>query len=195
MNQGEFTTWIGHHDAAFNGFRDWINRAERETLDKRLQMWVSRLERVPLPSATKATEFMFNSGFDQPYTKHLGYVVQWHTRHNPERDLRRFNTCDLCNNTGIVSVRFFDDQLTIGGNRLPGNIGQAACRCSCGNHVNACRSKDTHPDATKFYTFDPAKMELWNNPFKGRLTPTEAVANLRRRGNLRLAKVVEGLGL
>jgi hypothetical protein len=98
--------------------------------------------------------------------------------------------CKMCNGTGIVSVRFFADRLTYGGNPLPGNIGQAACRCSEGQRVNDGRTG--HPDATQFEKFDLQLMEVHEH--KADVGRYEIAKRHEESGRLKLAKLIEEFG-
>lgn len=197
MTDNELKQWVKHHDVAFPGFLKWVKTASEggdpNTVTKRFELWSNRLRRVTGDMAVKATEYMFEKGFDQPFNRHIGYVVEWNSRHTQEPiDRIAARICGLCNGTGIVSVQFFEPRLTIGGHQLPDNIGQAACKCSSGRHINNCRTIATHPDATQFEWFDEKRMKLHSPKPRPR---EEIVNSLRTNGNLKLAAVIETLGL
>lgn len=192
MNHNEMRDWITTHDAAFPGFREWANKEKKGsgTAVKRLELWMQRLAHIELAKAVNASESMFQRDVDIPFGRHIGWVCDFAGRGKEKPGFS--HKCQLCNGTGIVSVRFFQDRLTYGGNPLPNNVGQAACKCGEGRRVNAGRSPDSHPEATMLEWFDEQHMEVWDPPAK----PREEIArDMKQRGNLKMARLIEGFGL
>ena len=192
MNNSELKEWLNYHEAAYPGYLRWMRQAEEggDTVQRdRMALWASRVRNLDQRAAKEATEKMFATNVDLPFGKHLGWVCDYAMRMRPEPE--RFSyLCKMCNGTGIVSVRFFADRLTYGGNPLPGNIGQAACRCSEGQRVNDGRTG--HPDATQFEKFDLQKMEV--HEYKITAGRYEIAKRHEEAGRLKMAKLIEEFG-
>ena len=192
MNNSELREWLRFHEAAFPGYLKWMQQTEEGNDDikkDRMALWASRVRNLDQDATRAATKHMFDTGVDLYFSKHLGYVCDYAMRMRPEPE--RFSyLCKMCNGTGIVSVRFFADRLTYGGNPLPGNIGQAACRCSEGQRVNDGRTG--HPDATQFEKFDLQLMEV--HEYKADVGRYEIAKRHEQSGRLKLAKLIEEFG-
>ena len=192
MNNSELREWLRFHEAAFPGYLKWMQQTEEGNDDikkDRMALWASRVRNLDQDATRAATKHMFDTGVDLYFSKHLGYVCDYAMRMRPEPE--RFSyLCKMCNGTGIVSVRFFADRLTYGGNPLPGNIGQAACRCSEGQRVNDGRTG--HPTATQFEKFDLQLMEV--HEYKADIGRYEIAKRHEQSGRLKLAKLIEEFG-
>ena len=192
MNNAQMQDWLTYHNAAYPGYLAWMRKTADDgdtTVKDRLSLWAGRVADIPLTVARLATEAMFNSGVDLTYGRHLGWICDFNSRQQPEREPWGLQ-CNLCNGTGIVSVRFFADRRTYGGNPLPGNIGQAACQCSEGARVNAGRT--SHPDATQFERFDKTQMEV--DEYTATAGRYEIADSHKAAGRLELAKQIEEFG-
>ena len=198
MTNAEMQLWLKYHDAAFPGYLTWMARAN-ETGDTvmrdRLNLWAGRVADVPADVARRATESAFNNGLDLPFGKHLGWVCDFNSRQKPEREAFR-HTCGLCNGTGIVSVKFFHDRLTFGGNPLPDNVGQAACQCSDGKHLNerreACWHDSKETSGGKLERFDKTKMAI--HEYTADVGRYEIAQRHHDAGRLQLARSIEEFG-
>jgi len=192
MNNSELREWLRFHEAAFPGYLKWMQQTEDGNDDikkDRMALWASRVRNLDQDATRAATKHMFDTGVDLYFSKHLGYVCDYAMRMRPEPE--RFSyLCKMCNGTGIVSVRFFADRLTYGGNPLPDNIGQAACRCSEGQRVNDGRTG--HPTATQFEKFDLQLMEV--HEYKADVGRYEIAKRHEESGRLKLAKLIEEFG-
>ena len=192
MNSSELKEWLYFHEAAFAGYLAWMRKTEdgNDQIQRdRMALWAKRVRSVDQQHARAATQYMSENNVDLFYQKHLGYVCDYAKRLRPEPE-RFSHLCKMCNGTGIVSVRFFADRLTYGGNPLPGNIGQAACRCSEGQRVNDGRTG--HPTATQFEKFDLQLMEV--HEYKADVGRYEIAKRHEQSGRLKLAKLIEEFG-
>ena len=192
MNSSELKEWLYFHEAAFAGYLAWMRKTEdgNDQIQRdRMALWAQRVRSVDQQHARAATQYMSENNVDLFYQKHLGYVCDYAKRLRPEPE-RFSHLCKMCNGTGIVSVRFFADRLTYGGNPLPGNIGQAACRCSEGQRVNDGRTG--HPTATQFEKFDLQLMEV--HEYKADVGRYEIAKRHEQSGRLKLAKLIEEFG-
>ena len=195
MTDAELSQWLGYHDAAFVGFRSWVNKTEHgtdQTLKDRIALWSERVRKIPRDVATAATEKMFADGIDLPFGKHLGWVCDYAARAARAAEPReRFSSiCQLCNNTGIVSVKFHYDRKTFGGNPLPDNVGQAACKCSEGKRVNEGRA--ANPIGSKLEWFTDIGMDVHH--YEAKAGRYEVSESHRKAGRLQLAKLIEEFG-
>jgi hypothetical protein len=198
MNSNEMREWLTYHDAAFHGYLAWMKKAHDGTdtaLKDRMNLWAGRVADVPTDVARRATEAMFNNGVDLPNGKHLGWICDFNSRQKPEQEAFS-HTCRLCNGTGIVSVKFFHDRLTFGGNPLPDNIGQAACQCSEGRHLNEMREKCWHDNKEtsggKLEPFDKSRMAI--HEYEANVGRYEISDRHRQAGRLEMAKLIEEFG-
>ena len=144
MNNSELREWLNYHEAAFPGYLKWMQQAENggdTVVRDRMALWASRVRNLDQDATRAASKHMFDTGIDLYFSKHLGYVCDYAQRMRPEPE-RFSHLCRLCNNTGIVSVRFHGDRKTYAGNPLPDNVGQA------GRYHSACEQSETsqaHP--------------------------------------------------
>ena len=198
MTNSEMQTWLKYHDAAYPGYLAWMRKAHDGTdnaMKDRLTLWAGRVASVSMGIARRATEAMFNNGVDLPFGKHLGWVCDFNSRQKPERELFS-HVCQMCNGTGIVSVKFFNDRKTFGGNPLPDNVGQAACRCSEGKHLNEMREKCWHDcketSGGKLEPFDARKMVI--HEYAADVGRYEIAQRHEKAGRLKLAKLIEEFG-
>jgi len=192
MNNSELKEWLYFHEAAFAGYLAWMRKTEdgNDQIQRdRMALWAKRVRSVDQQHARAATQYMSENNVDLFYQKHLGYVCDYAKRLRPEPE-RFTHLCKMCNGTGIVSVRFFADRLTYGGNPLPDNIGQAACRCSEGQRVNDGRTG--HPTATQFEKFDLQLMEV--HEYAATVGRYEIAKRHEESGRLKLAKLIEEFG-
>lgn len=162
MQINELQEWVSYHDSLFPDFAKWFRSADTaEQLDVRNSAWHGRLSRFRLDQVKKQSLAMFESR-DKPKFNgdHLDWIMG---RLNPRPQLNssfaqgfRGQICQQCNGTGIVSVVFFEQRLTVGGRPLPNNRGPAACRCAAGKHMND-RRKD-HPECDPLPVFHSDSM-------------------------------------
>jgi hypothetical protein len=160
MDTNEFKSWTAFHNAIFPGFLDWFRHAETaELMQVRARLWVGRLAPYSPRQVQQQSEAMFNS-LEKPkfWSEHLDWMM---VRLSPRpllNDSSRFTVkCELCHGTGMVSVVFFEQRYTVGGNPLPGNRGPAACNCSKGRWLNDRRSEGK--DCSPLPWFDTATMQ------------------------------------
>lgn len=191
MTHDELKSWIKTHDAAFPGFRKWANQAaDDDAWRARLEMWVKKLEKVPIATAIEASEAMFNRDVDLPFNRHIGWIHEHWKRQQPEPSPTFSHCCELCNGTGIVSVQFTDyERKTFGGQPLKNNVGQAACRCAEGVRVNDGRAKS--PQGSQLEPFDLTRMQVHNPKPRTRSETVDSV----RKHNTVFARLLEGFGL
>jgi len=192
MNNSELREWLNFHEAAFPGYLKWMQQAENggdTVVRDRMALWAARVRNLDQDATRAASKHMFDTGVDLYFSKHLGYVCDYAQRMRPEPE-RFSHLCRLCNNTGIVSVRFHGDRKTYAGNPLPDNVGQAACRCSEGQRVNDGRTG--HPDATQFERFDLQTMDV--DEYKPDVHRYEIAKRHEDAGRLKLAKQIEEFG-
>mgnify|MGYP003675424676 CR=1 FL=1 len=192
MNNSELREWLNYHEAAYPGYLKWMQQAENggdTVVRDRMALWASRVRNLDQTAARAATKAMFDQSVDLYFSKHLGWICDYAQRMRPEPE-QFSHLCKLCNNTGIVSVKFKDDRRTYGGNPLPDNVGQAACRCSEGQRVNDGRTG--HPDATQFEKFDLQLMAV--HEYKADVGRYEIAKRHEDAGRLKLAKLIEEFG-
>lgn len=160
MDANEFKSWTAFHNAIFPGFLDWFRQAETpELMQVRARLWVGRLSPYSPRQVQQQSEAMFNST-DKPkfWSEHLDWMMIRLAPRPLLNGAANFTVkCDLCKNSGMVSVVFFEQKFTVNGHPLPGNRGPAACRCAKGRWLNDRRA--LHPDTPKLPEFDSAKMQ------------------------------------
>lgn len=150
VTQSEFHDWLHVHEAGFPGFTEWWQTADsQEQLRIRARLWQGRLSRYSLNQMIASTEAMFEAREKPKYFgEHLDWICnRLNPRPQHNASFSHGQKCEACNGTGIVSVIFFDQRYTVGGNPLEGNRGPAACRCGVGRHLNERRGE--HPDCAR----------------------------------------------
>lgn len=162
MNRAELLDWLTYHDAGFPGFADWFLNCESATLEQRIQLWLNRLSQFSHGQLSAQTDAMFGSLEKPQYNnQHLDWICM-RLRPRPLLNQAEYGTaprkCELCNDTGIVTVIFREQRFTPSGRALEGNTGPAACKCSKGRWLNDCRAKS--PGGTELQMLDFAMMDL-----------------------------------
>ena len=204
MNQNEMRDWLNYHNAAFPGYLAWMKKAEHgdsQTIRDRMSLWAARVAKIDQQAARLATEALHKKENETAATEklffgnHLGWICDHASRQKPEREPFS-HICRLCNGTGIVSVKFFHNRKTFGGNPLPDNVGQAACQCSEGKHLNECREKCWHDNKAnsggKLEPFDARKMAI--HEYAADVGRYEIAQRHEKAGRLKLAKLIEEFG-
>lgn len=161
MTDHEMTEWIGAHDMGFPGFKDWFRAADTpELLQIRKRLWHGRLARYSYHQMVSQTEAMFSTREKPQYfSDHLDWICnRLSPRPQHNSSFSHGLKCEACNGTGIISVIFFDQRYTVGGQPLPGNRGPAACRCPIGQHLNERRA--AHPECQKLPEWIDSQMVM-----------------------------------